>query len=445
MILEVMQRRFLADSTDSIGTSLRIGAETNDPEVQAILQAQEVDPVDVKRAAEWVESLKGRLEKPGERDDATFMPQDQNASLMQSALQRYFFQRNLVEQSVAAGAGAVVHPISDVSLKAAVAMVPPAQLFGAMSQTDVGWASCLFAKAYRKLSKRRPFPDQPAAPRTIADNARVFLIGDWGSGVSRAKKIADRIRTMLLEETTREQHVVHLGDVYYSGWPEEYDDHFLAHWPVRPGEEGKYGSWCLNANHDMFSGGHGYFDHLLADERFKGQQCRSYFSLSTSKWQLLGLDSAWDEGQLAGTQVEWVESCHKAAPDKKLVLMTHHQPFSSFGEKSYTDLQVLYARNKVTAWFWGHEHRFAMYKPKDKLPYGRLIGHGGVPVWVKAPWKIWNVADPPDVAYVSRKGFSSGAEDFLLFGFAVLDFDRDHIGVRYINEYGKEEQSETLS
>src|SRR4026207_1093044 len=128
-----MQRRFLADSPDSIGTSRRIGAETNDPEVQAILQAQEVDPVDVKRAAEWVESLKGRLEKPGERDDATFMPQDQNASLMQSALQRYFFQRNLVEQSVAAGAGAVVHPISDVSLKAAVAMVPPAQLFGAMS------------------------------------------------------------------------------------------------------------------------------------------------------------------------------------------------------------------------------------------------------------------------------------------------------------------------
>ena len=31
-------------------------------------------------------------------------------------------------------------------------------------------------------------------------------------------------------------------------------------------------SWALNGNHDMYSGGWGYFDHLLADERFSRQR-----------------------------------------------------------------------------------------------------------------------------------------------------------------------------
>ena len=109
-----------------------------------------------------------------------------------------------------------------------------------------------------------------------------------------------------MEQTDREQHVIHLGDVYYSGWPEEYEDHFLPNWPVAPGQEDRYGSRCLNANHDMFSGGH--FDHLLKDERFRRQrsarQPTSYFSLENDHWQILGLDSAWQDGDLAGSQLE---------------------------------------------------------------------------------------------------------------------------------------------
>ena len=51
MILEVMQRRFLADSIDGIGTSLRAGVEDRNPSVRALLEAEKVDPADVKRAA----------------------------------------------------------------------------------------------------------------------------------------------------------------------------------------------------------------------------------------------------------------------------------------------------------------------------------------------------------------------------------------------------------
>lgn len=445
MILEVMQRTFVADSSDVVVNTLRQGAASADDKViGGLLEANGVEPADVAAAAAWVESIRPQLGAEP-REDAAYLPGDREASLMQSALQRYFIVRQLVEHPQGAGAGPVVNPISDVSLKGTAAQTQPSQLFRPMQQLDVGWASCLFAKAYGMVGKRHPFRDQPAAPRTIADDARVYVIGDWGSGVARAKKITDRIRSMMLEETTREQHVIHLGDVYYSGWPEEYDEHFLTNWPVRSGEERRYGSWCLNANHDMFSGGQAYFEYLLRDARFLAQQGSSYFSLATNSWQILGLDSAWTEGSLAGGQLEWVADMQKKAPNKKLMLMTHHQPFSAFGEKSYPDLQALLARNRVTAWYWGHEHRFALYRSRPDLKYGRLLGHSGVPVWQNAPWKFWNSKTPDDVALVGNKSFRSGVESFSLFGFAVLDFQNEAIRARYIYENGDEEEPETLT
>ena len=36
----------------------------------------------------------------------------------------------------------------------------------------------------------------------------------------------------------REAHVIHLGDVYYSGLPSEVQQHVLACWPVTPEQAG---------------------------------------------------------------------------------------------------------------------------------------------------------------------------------------------------------------
>lgn len=334
----------------------------------------------------------------------------------------------------------MISPISDLTLLPEVAGRAGRGLFESMGQTDIGWIGCLGAKLLTSFGRRRAFRDQPAPPRKIAFDARIFLIGDWGSGVSRARKVAERMRTMLRDEAQREQHVIHLGDVYYSGCPEEYEEHFLKSWPVAPGEEHRYGSWSLNANHDMFSRGSGYFDYLLKDSRFAGHQGSSYFSLETDDWQILGLDSAFDDGTLAGAQFDWVTQRQKDHPDKKLMLLTHHQPFSAF-EKDYISLQKLLDCNTVTAWFWGHEHRFAVYEPRPKLPFGRLIGHGGVPVWAQAA----NAPLPNGVTHVGKGAFRSEFQRFALFGFAVLDFAGPQIKVTYIDEQGNDEYTETLS
>jgi hypothetical protein len=47
---------------------------------------------------------------------------------------------------------------------------------------------------------------------------------------------------------------------------------------VRADETGAFGSWSLNGNHDVYSGGHAYFDVLLRDPRVARQEQSSFFS-----------------------------------------------------------------------------------------------------------------------------------------------------------------------
>src|ERR1700688_307529 len=271
MILEIMQPDYLVRSAKAIeeilGDQLAAAASGGDPELNQLLSQAGVDTGDLKLALERTVEAVALLKGPAE-DEAVILPRDASSSQLQSLLQRYFLEHHLVRRPAVAGVGEIVHPISDLSLDPSVASPAPKRLFAAMSQTDARWIACLAASVYRNFKRRRAFPDRPANPNIIANDARIYLLADWGTGIARANKIADRIKIMLTQ-SKREQHVIHLGDVYYSGWPEEYDEHFLAHCPVQPGEENLYGSWSLNGNHDMFSGGHGYFDHLLKDERFR--------------------------------------------------------------------------------------------------------------------------------------------------------------------------------
>src|SRR2546425_213244 len=82
-------------------------------------------------------------------------------------------------------------------------------------------------------------------------------------------------------------------------------------------EDGKYFSWCINGNHDMYSGGQAYYDFLLADPRFARQGRSSHFRLYNDNWQILALDTAWDEGDLTGDQAKWVSDSLRAAPQRK--------------------------------------------------------------------------------------------------------------------------------
>ena len=98
-------------------------------------------------------------------------------------------------------------------------------------------------------------------------------------------------------------------------------------------------------------------------------------------------------------------------------------------------------KGPIDAWFWGHEHRFVIYEPTVHVRNARLVGHGGVPVYMTH--KDDNTYVKPAV-FEDRRFIKSGLEHWAMFGFAILDFEGPEIHVSYVDETGTTIRTETI-
>ena len=376
-------------------------------------------------------------------DDIAFFSRDPIINIVQSCLEEYITTHPKEHRLAIPGLKPTdVCPVTNISLEQNDESF---RFLGEFEPADPGWLSIAVVRAMNLFRKKHPFNLQPPSPYQVPDNFRVLMVGDWGTGLPRAQKIADQMRRIieLRKNDGGVQHVIHLGDVYYSGFEFEYKTRFLPYWPVHPGEP--ICSWSLNGNHDMYSGGHGYFGTLLEDERFKCQAKSSYFSLKNNFWQIVGLDTAWADarltdrrGVLADPQTDWLRSVLTYNAGKKVMLLSHHQPFSVYDSnddilESTAELGDVLATGNVTAWFWGHEHRCMTFEPYNYVSFGRCLGNGGVPVY-----STRSAQDPCPLPgqYEFRDRLAGSLEPWGLFAFAELEFRGPECKVRYINENG---------
>jgi hypothetical protein len=251
--------------------------------------------------------------------------------------------------------------------------IAPADSGGFEAQFDehdiLGWAKSLFTWV-KKLKPHR-WQTAPAAPTQLPDVLRVAILGDWGSGLYGAPVCA----TSIQNDPKDYGLLLHLGDVYYSGTESEVTDRFLNLWPNKPNTINR----ACNSNHEMYTGGYAYFGLTLQ----KFNQPASYFALQNQHWLLVGLDSAYEEWELANDQVTWLKGLLANAGNRRVILFTHHQLFS-WADKTKTRMQSqlgeLLTSKQLFAWYWGHEHRCMIF---DQHPvwgiYGRCIGHSGYP------------------------------------------------------------------
>jgi hypothetical protein len=317
-------------------------------------------------------------------------------------------------------------------------------IFRKFGPCDVGWVETTVAQGISLFEGRPPFPEGKAPDVQLAENARIVVVGDWGTGLPGARAVGSQMAKFVTEakREVREVHALHLGDVYYSGWKEEYRARFLPYWPVGPGGEGVR-SWAINGNHDMYSGGHGFFGYLLADPRFAAQNGSSYFCLENEHWLILGLDTAYADKDLAGDQLQWLKG-KLAASNRKTMLLTHHQAYSAFEQVDHAFIpKVLgaFSGRQIDAWLWGHEHMCCVYDslPALSLDFSTCIGHGGVPVLLNED------ATPDTVSWrFTECEVHDGQDKWQLFGFAVLDLEGPQIRLRYFDQNGTE-NGETIT
>ena len=107
--------------------------------------------------------------------------------------------------------------------------------------------------------------------------------------------------------------------------------------------------------------------------------------------------------------IRWLTLVVAPERDRRgLIIMSHHQYYSSFQEQYRRPAQQLWAAGitRPVLWFWGHEHRLAgydLYGTDNLKSYGRCVGHGGMPVDRGTP-----KPNPPASFYdnrLARNGF----------------------------------------
>lgn len=392
----------------------------------------ELEALRVKVAADLRTASKNVHSEHHAKDDA-FESHDQHASLAQSTLNERLSTLEVIHQGVGDDLDAFLNKYGTGDLG--------------------GWLPVFLKIVAEKvhLQKKTEFlyfdPNNSDALVTILPaTCKLILISDWGANNDHAANIRDLIKKEIAE-TTVTVYLVHLGDIYYSGTRSECLV-FLGNWPYRD-ENGpvKGKSFSLNGNHEMYSGGDGYFNVILPA---LGQKA-SYFVLRSPKWDFYGLDTAYvggcfysPEDARLEIQWKWLQNQMDSSVDRKHVFLTHNQPCSAnlpehnAGATLRAQIEELQQGNRrpIEGWFFGHQHKCYIYED-DRLNYrARLIGHGSFPHDIqteKVPDNDESGQPLMSFARLDYRGYPGG---LAYSGYVSIDVTNDELLVRYIDEDG---------
>ena len=276
--------------------------------------------------------------------------------------------------------------------------------------------------------------------------------------------------------SSQPDYTIHLGDVYYVGDVTEVRENFLGEktspyepvkWPM-----GTKGSFALNGNHEMYARGTGYFGLILPRMGLRepggewgGGQWASFFCLENEHWRIIGIDTGYhstkfdwgkvpvvraepNDAQVGALQAAVHDSRAAASmardtvkPDgdkRGLIVLSHHGGFSSFSDwYQIPPRQLAEIIHRPVIWFWGHEHKLAIYDRfavRGGIPtYGRCVGHGGMPVERGAEpdindcrWLAWD-----NRRYDNGEPINAGYN-----GHATVTLDGPAMRVEYVDLHG---------
>lgn len=273
------------------------------------------------------------------------------------------------------------------------------------------------------------FPAATPAQIELPSKVRIAIVGDWGTGLPESDLIASHL------VAGAPDYIIHLGDVYYAGTPAE-EERFLDHWPGQPGK-----SLTLNSNHEMYGGGHGYFDVALRSETFKLQNGCSYFSLTNKYFVILGLDTAYhakdflfEEGFLdEALQLPFVRTHVRTAREqhRNIVVLTHHNGLGLDNKPTLLWGQLRREIPGAFTWIWGHLHSGVAHAEVDQVS-GRCVGHGGV------PYSPFSSDERTTYAWAETERANDAREpNRALNGYYVLELDGANLREAFHDERGR--------
>jgi len=341
---------------------------------------------------------------------------------------------------------------------------------GKYEQLDAGWVTTLLYYLALKLGVRSvsswaAFGTTPATVAAQGDNIKIAIVGDWGTGDWSDGAIecpALGVITQVNQQSP--DYTIHLGDVYYAGTAgflgsDEEINNFVNLWV-----SGSQGSFMLNSNHEMYSGGQGYFGKGLNSGAFAAQNGTSYFAIESDKWIVLGLDTAYYDkspmfmnGALTDDdQINFIRGFDTS--NRKVIVLTHHNPTNIEGTAAlslWDDVTSALGR-RPDYWYWGHIHNAIAYSQQSFAAQNgvkaRCAGHGAIPFGVGYGLMDPAGANKPSIEYFAHELMSSVYSNTdaqqanrVLNGFALLTLKTDSITEELIDQTGVVRWSQTTS
>lgn len=338
------------------------------------------------------------------------------------------------------------------------------KLFRLYSSRDPDWLKCIatYTEYYGRGEKPQYHNwkvegnhdlNYSVISHRLKNNARVGIIGDWGTGMEDARKLLEAMLDLNVDA------VIHLGDVYYSGTDWEFQHHIVDAFEQAFAHSGKrVPVFSIPGNHDYYSGGKGFYEKALSlnnsPQLEQGwQQEASYFCLRTEDdtWQFLGMDTGLNgryllhypplapvTPYLEDSEIEWHQDKLKNFTGTT-ILLSHHQLFSQHikledqPNESWLNHNLLTTFDsffdRIAIWFWGHEHNLVLFQDGlFNLEKGRLIGCSAYEQ-TGDPYAPLDKSFAKHVPYIQTQTqwkVSPSTEDpaYYNHAFAILDFAR---------------------
>lgn len=311
------------------------------------------------------------------------------------------------------------------------------QQLGKFTQCDPGYLECVqrYVDFYQVCKKDVPYIRYQNLGDFVIDGrlpaqARVAIVGDWGTGQDAARTVLQQIARK------KPDVVIHLGDIYYSGTQYEVQNYFYDLWKSEL-DLARTPTFTLSGNHDMFSGGVPYYELLQQLE-----QPASYFCLRNADWQFVAMDTGLHDHDplqssvtyLEDSEAAWVTDKVRNAGGRKTILLSHHQLFTAkedIGGQAVNprlQQQLQPILSQVAMWIWGHEHDLVLYgRYLDVL--GRCAGHGAFPVEINA------IPATPRFPQVPMLDVELGHGDALYnHGYLIMDLNGPAAEVAYYQD-----------
>ena len=426
-------RAQLANPTREVIDAIGTGIGTTDP---ATIESKRTE------IFAHLDDLASKSQNEPSRDDQHFVSRFDGVGLFQSALSKIFAE---VPNLQCYGDWNPLWIITELE----IFVHKIEALLAAIHQDETGkrqpvWAAILSELLRLKaFDSRATYPAGVPEPVQLPESFKMVLLADWGGDNDAAKRIAAIVRKQTPD------FAVHLGDIYYGGTKYECE-RFLDMWPMRANMQDPTspldpkGSFALNGNHEMYSGGEFYFNTVLP----AFEQKQPFFSLENSNWRIIGLDTAYNGGRLKplsptdplNSQWNWLVDLLRKR-QMATIFLTHHQPVSAH-QAEWNDSKPLredinellhldgIGENAIFGWFFGHEHRCALYRDSALNFNARLIGNGCIPHEVQTE----KSADPGcnEVDFFNKK--AAPGTHAAVSSFVKLSFNGSAVLIEYVDE-----------